>query len=281
MSLFFPAQRVSPSEMEVSDHRITSLAELPVPVTSQQEASQQLDRQLPILPERLDLTDLGPRYQERPGLSLMLPSRFQTPTPSEVRYPDRIPEPRPINPSSLSVPFATTSSNLAILQESRALSSLTSVGNSGQSNTYPMLSSDLYSSLNPQSQLSSSFSIPTSPQLSSSFIGYPPLHHTAGQNLQNSIHLPTGEVRTYEILGHRPSDYMPQRSLDIPMRLDRPLMSPASRLALENAQLREEERELQANQSPLHGDSTNVAQGHSPPRAGRNNGDSGAVWRPY
>lgn len=253
--LYFSGQRGSP-DMIVSDPRIPNLTNLPVPVTSQQDA------QLSLLPEsRLDIG-----YPERSSLIQMFPR-----IPPPDRYSDRLPEPRPLNPT-LSVPFPTTSSNLSILQESRVLST---VGNTGQSNTYPMLSSDIYS-LNPQSQLSSSFTIPSSSQLSASLIGYSPLHPSAGQNLQN-IHRASGEVVTYEILGGRTQEYMPQRSLDIPMR---PLMSP-SRLALENTHMREEEREMQANPSPLHGDS-NVTQGHrSPPRGGRNTGDAGSVWRPY
>lgn len=288
-------QRLSPPEMDVSEARLTSLtnvSDMQVPVTSQQDVTS-LERQHSLLPEahRLELSALEPRYPGSSSLSFMLPPRFQS-TTADIRYPERIPEPRFPEPrhlnSSISVPFPSTSSNLAILEESRAISTLSNTG----SNTYtPMLSSDIYSPMNTQSSLSSSFTIPVSPQLSSGFL-YPHLHSAgAPQNIQNSIYLPDGEVRTYEILGssrptghilsQRPNDMMAPRSMDIQMRMDRPLLSPTSRLALESAPLqpREDDRnqhtEMQTNQSPLHD-----APGHSPPR-GRNNGDNGNVWRPY
>lgn len=237
------------------------LNDMHVPVTSQQELA------LPLLPEpsRLDLT--GPRY---PVERLPLPSRFVP--PSSDRYSDRLPEPRPVNPPSLNVPFATTSSNFStILPENRVLSSLTSVGNTSQTNSYqtPL---DLYQ----PSQLSS-FTLQTSPP----FLGGYPHISSASQNLQN-LHLPTGEMRTYEILGGgRSGDFMAQRSLDIPMRADRSLMSPADRLALDNTPMRDDERDLQASQSPLQGDSSSVTHGRSPPRGARNSNETGNVWRPY
>lgn len=288
-------QRLSPPEMDISEPRLTNLSnlsELQVPVTTQQEMTS-LERQLPLLPEphRLEFSALEPRYPERSSLSLMLPARFQT-TTADVRFSDRIPEPRfaeprGLNTSTLSVPFSSTSSNLAILEESRAISTLSN--QTTGSNTYQMLSSDLFNSMtmNTPSSIASSFSIPASPQLTTGFI-YPHLHSGSAQNLQNSIYLPTGEVRTYEILGsrppsdllaHRSNEMMAQRSMDIQMRMERPLLSPVSRIAMETSamQTREDDRhsEMQTNQSPLHD-----APGHSPPR-GRNNGDNGNVWRPY
>ncbi|XP_045196266.2 runt-related transcription factor 2-like isoform X3 [Mercenaria mercenaria] len=286
-------QRLSPPEMDVSESRLANVSDLQVPATSQQDVTA-LERQLPLLPEphRLEFSALEPRYPGSSSLSLMLPPRFQS-TTTDLRYPERIPEPRFTEPrhlnSTISVPFASTSTNLAILEESRAISTLANPTNTG-SNTYtPMLSSDLYNSMNPQSTLASSFTIPVSPQLSSGFI-YPHLHSSgAQQNLQNSIYLPDGEVRTYEILGtrpaghylsQRPNEMMAPRQADIQMRMDRPLLSP-TRLALESTQLqsrdddRNQHTEMQTNQSPLHD-----APGHSPPR-GRNNGDNGNVWRPY
>lgn len=283
-------QRQSPPEMDISEPRLTALgnvSELQAPVTTQQEMTS-LERQLPILPEphRLEFSALEPRYPERSSLSLMLPTRFQT-TTSDIRFSDqRFPEPIGLN-SSLSVPFATSSSNLAILEESRAISTLSNPANTG-SNTYQMLSSDLFNSINTQSSIGSSFTIPASPQLTSGLF-YPHLHSGTPQNLQNSIYLPTGEVRTYEILGSRPpgdilsqrsNEMMSQHSMDIQMRMERAQMSPASRLALENTSLtrdddRSQHSDMQTNQSPLHD-----APGHSPPR-GRNNGDNGNVWRPY
>ena len=251
--------------MGVPEHRIPNLANLPVPVTSPQEHAQ-----LALLSDssRLDINDLSQRYSsDRAGLSIGLFSRFHAPA-SEIRYADSIQEPRVLNPT-LNVPFPTTSSNLAILQESRG--ALSSVGNVGQSNSYPMISSDIYN-LNPQSQLTSSFNIPPSSQLSG-ILGYQPLHSSPSQNIQN-IHRPSGEVLSYRVLGA--TDYASQLS-DIPMRHDRPLMSPA-RLALENAHMRDDDHEMKANQSPLHGDSS---VSHSPPRSARNNGDAGNVWRPY
>jgi hypothetical protein len=281
--------------MDISEPRLTNLSnlsELQVPVTTQQEMTS-LERQLPLLPEphRLEFSALEPRYPERSSLSLMLPARFQT-TTADVRFSDRIPEPRfaeprGLNTSTLSVPFSSTSSNLAILEESRAISTLSN--QTTGSNTYQMLSSDLFNSMtmNTPSSIASSFSIPASPQLTTGFI-YPHLHSGSAQNLQNSIYLPTGEVRTYEILGsrppsdllaHRSNEMMAQRSMDIQMRMERPLLSPVSRIAMETSamQTREDDRhsEMQTNQSPLHD-----APGHSPPR-GRNNGDNGNVWRPY
>lgn len=294
-SLFISAhQRLSPPEMDISEQRLTTLtnvSELQAPVTSHQD-NVNMDRQLPLLPEphRLEFSSIEPRYTERPGLPLMLP-RFQS--NEDIRLSERM-EPRfgeprsSMNSSSLSAPFASTSSNLAILEESRAISTLSNPTNVGTS-TYQMLSSDIFNPMNAQPSIASPFSIPGSPQLPSSLI-YPHLHTSTPQNLQNSIYVPTGEVRTYEILGSRPtgeilsqrqSEMMVPASMDISMRIDRPLLSPTQRLALESSPMtsrhddRSQQTEMQTNQSPLH-DGT----GLSPPRV-RANGDNDSYWRPY
>lgn len=284
--------------MDTTDVRLTSISnitDIPIPVTSQHDTTS-LDRQLPLVPEahRLDFSSLEPRYSERSSLQLLLPPRYQTST-ADIRFQERMSDPifgdtRSLNSSSLSVPFPTSSSNLAILEESRALSSLPITNTAPVNSSYQMLSSDLFNSMNQQSNLGSSFGIPSSPQLHGGFI-YPHLYG-GSQNLQTSFHIPTGEVRTYEILGsragdpvgQRQNDMAIQRTTDIPMRVDRSLMS-QSRLPLDGAQLqsREDDRsqhhsEMQTNQSPLN---TELA-GHSPPRVSRNtNGDNGSVWRPY
>jgi len=256
---------MSPPDMDISlsESRYTNL-DMQVPVTTHDGTG---DRSHHLLPEahRLEFSALEPRYTERSSLPLMLPSRIQSSAP-DIRFTDRIPEPRfsdprSLNPTSLSVPFPSSVP-------------LTAPGNSG--NTYQMLSSDLFNSMGPQSTFSSSFTIPSSPQLPAGLMsGY--LSGAPIQNLQSSIY-PTGEVRTYEILGQK-QDMMGQRAMDIQLRQERGLVSPTLRL-LDNShiQSRDNEREMQTNQSP-HSDSS-VVVGHSPPRHGRNNVDAN-VWRPY
>ncbi|XP_052810636.1 runt-related transcription factor 3-like isoform X2 [Mya arenaria] len=278
-------QRMSPPDMDVhmSEPRFSNLSgisEMQVPVTSHEQ-----DRPLPILPEahRLEFSALEPRYSERSSLPMMLPTRIQTSAP-DIRFSDRLTEhrfseQRSINPTSLSsMTFATTGSNLAILEESRAVSTLAGPG--GHQNTYQMLPSDLFNSMAPQSSFSSSFTLPSTPQLPIGLMsGYPHLSAPM-QNLQSSI-CPTGEVRTYEILGQGvKAEMMEHRNMNIPqsLRQDRTLMSPNLRLLDNQILSRDNEREMQTNQSPQHSDSS--VGGHSPPRLGRNNGD-GNVWRPY
>ncbi|XP_052242618.1 runt-related transcription factor 1-like [Dreissena polymorpha] len=135
---------------------------------------------------------------------LRLPARLQSAF-SDARFSESL----PLNSAALSVPFNTSASNLAILQESRAISSL----------SYQMLSSDLFSSINHQSTFSSSFTIPSSPQLSAGLMtGYTHLHSAPVQNLQHTIYAPTGEVHTYEILGQKSVDMILQRPMEISAR---------------------------------------------------------------
>ncbi|KAH3730506.1 hypothetical protein DPMN_056496 [Dreissena polymorpha] len=258
--------RLSPPDMDISlsDPRFTSLAsitDLQVPVTSQEAAH--IDRSYPLLsdPHRMEIR---------------LPARLQF---SDARFSESL----PLNSAALSVPFNTSASNLAILQESRAISSLSGHCNTGPSSSYQMLSSDLFSSMNHQSTFSSSFTIPSSPQLSAGLMtGYPHLHSAPIQNLQNTIYAPTGEMRTYEILGQKSVDMMLQRPMEISARQERQLMSPPNslRMQMDNNHIRDNEREMQTNHSPHHSDASVIVGGHSPPRLGRSNADS-SVWRPY
>ena len=289
--------------MDTSDSRLvplTSVSDLPIPVTTQQqEISSTHDRHMPVVPEahRIDLSSLEPRYPERSNLSLMLPPRYQ-PVSSDInirldhRIPDPLfPETRHLNPSSLNVPFpATSSTNLAILEESRAISTLPLSSNSHNS-SYSMLSADLFG-MNPPASLSSSSFISGSPQSSVIPTGllYPHLY-SSPPNLQSSVILPTGEVRTYEILGgrgngdlvgQRPNDMLSQRAADSSMRLERPLRLPLDAPMTEDERTRQHQQrsiaDMQTNQSvPIHSDGS-LLRGRSSPR-GR--AVDSSVWRPY
>lgn len=300
--------RISPPEMDTSENRLVPLTNIsditPIPVTSQQEPSTH-ERHMPVVPEahRIDISSLEPRYPERSNLSLMLPPRYQ-PVSTDInirldhRIPDPLfPEPRHLNSSSLNVPFpASSSTNLAILEESRAIPTLPLTSNS-HNPSYSMLSADLFAMTPPASLSSSSFNISGSPQsvLPSSLL-YPHLY-SSPQNLQSSVILPTGEVRTYGILGggnrsnsdligQRGNDVVNQRQANSGMRLERPL-----RLPLE-IPISEEERskqqiqrmDMQTNQSvPIHTDASMLSDASllRERSASRGRNVDSSVWRPY
>ena len=287
-------------EMEIGDTsrlNIPSLPDIQVPVTSQHETAS-FDRQHPLVPEpQFKLTSLEQRYSERP---FMLPPRYQT-TAGDLRFladrlsEPRFSEPRPQNSSSLAVPFPTSSSNYPILEESRAISSLplTSLTNNVSSDPPQPLLTELYSSINPSTSMSTPF-LPTSPQLPANFSHISHFPHLSQNRLINS-YLPNGEIVTYQSLDPIPTnDLMVRRQNDIPVKLERPLMPTVTRLALEGApsgalpttveDRNQHHTEMHTNQSPFHPDVTSTPTGvpsRSPPRTGRtNNGDSN-VWRPY
>ena len=290
--------------MDTSDSRLvplTSVSDIPIPVTTQQqETSSTHERHMPVVPEahRIDLSSLEPRYPERSNLSLMLPPRYQpVSTDINIRLDPRIPEPlfpepRHLNPASINVPFPPASStNLAILEESRAISTLPLSSNSHHNSSYSMLSADLFSMNPPASLSSSSFSISGSPQsVLPTGLLYPHLY-TSPQNLQSSVILPTGEVRTYEILGgrgngdlvgQRANDMISQRATDSSMRIERPLRLPIEPPLVEEERTRQHQQrscaDMQTNQSvPIHTDASLMRESSS----SRGRSVDNSVWRPY
>ncbi|KAL3882375.1 hypothetical protein ACJMK2_028727 [Sinanodonta woodiana] len=325
--------RISPPQQgdsHSSDSRLTTLNPVDIPVVTTQNSHPvppQHDRQLLIVPEphRLDFS-IEPRYTERVSLEsripLMLPPpRYQSVT--EIRFPDsrhpetRFPESHTLGSTSLNVSYPASSSNLAILEESRAITTLPLPSNHPTS-SYPMLSADMFGPINqaPTTMTTSSY-LPGSPSsvLPPSFI-YPHLYGSSSQ-YQSGLYMPPGEVRTYEILGsqrsgdmlsqrsndllsqrpsdflgQRPSDMIGQRPSDIHMRLKRTSLIPSntSRLAIEGLvsshQLKEDiDRNrigTNSNQPSTATSSLRTDHGRSPTRTGRDtNTDTGSVWRPY
>ena len=292
--------------MDTSDSRLvhlTNITDVSIPVTSQQDTNTQ-ERQMPVVPEahRIDIGSLEPRYPERTNLPLMLPPRYQPVTTDinirlDPRIPDALfPEPRHLNPSSLNVPFPPTSStNLAILEESRAIPTLPLTSNSHNS-SYTMLSADLFNITPPASLSTSSFNLPGSPQtvLPTSLL-YPHLY-SSQQNLQSSVILPTGEVRTYEILGggrtnsdligQRTNDVVNQRSVDAGLRLERPLRLPLELPTSEEQRIKalQQRTGMQANQHvPIHSDASLLSDNAllRDRNESRSRTVDSSVWRPY
>lgn len=180
---------------------------------------------LPVIPEtqRLDYTSLDSRYPV--DQRLPLDSRLPVMLPSYQGIPDvRIPNPRLADPrysvashlfpSTHSMAYPSSNSNLAILEESRAISTLALP--STHSN-YPIISHrEIFNTINPTNTISASPYISGSPSavLPTTFL-YPHLYSSSPQ-YQSSFYMPTSDVRNYEILG--------QRS-DIPGRSDRPSLT--------------------------------------------------------
>lgn len=289
--------------MDTSDSRLvplTNVGDVSIPVTTQQEA---IERTIPVVPEahRIDLGSLEPRYPERSSLSLMLPPRYQpVSTDINIRLDHRIPEPlfhepRHLNPSSLNVPFPPTSStNLAILEESRAIPTLPLSSNSHNS-SYSMLSADIFNITPPASLSTSSFNLSGSQQSVLPTSLFPHLY-SSQQNLQSSVILPSGEVRTYEILGggrtnsdligQRTNDMINQRSADASLRLERPLRLPLE-LPMsdeERSKVLQQRPDMPTNQSlPIHTDSSLISDSAllRDRNASRGRAVDSSVWRPY
>ncbi|XP_064614367.1 runt-related transcription factor 1-like isoform X4 [Liolophura sinensis] len=307
--------RISPPSMEshLADQRLTIMpttADLSAITTTQSDVSS-LDRRLPLLPDaqRLDYSSVDSRFSVdsqrmnlEPRLPIVLPRyqglsslRFTDHPISESRYTEPrhiLPPPPPPAAASHSLTYPTSRSNLEILEESRAISTLP-LGVSHSN--YPVISPhDIFSSMNPPTTMPSYISSSQAGVLPPTFL-YPHLYSTAPQ-YQTSLYLPSGEVRTYEILG--------QRSGDLPVRMDtRPgLMSP-SRMALEAPTGREEENNnrtlpshIGAAQDSIHPQDLGslrtadpcvvvpTTETHLPPRpvvSRHDSADTGPVWRPY
>jgi len=250
------------------------------------------DRPLPVVvpdPQRPDITALEPRHPEPPRMSLDPQLPLVLPRYPEVRIPEhRISDSRYTETSNRHLfssshshsvqPYQPTNSNFAILRESRDISTLPiSVSHSN----YPMITAqDLLASINTTSTMAPSY-LPASPPavLPTSFL-YPHLYSSPPQ--MTNFLMPSGEVRTYEILGQRGSS-------DIQMRVDRPL-SPA-RLAIEGPPshrtlLRDDSEErmrIESSRNGVQPMDTHVSDSNrSPPRTADNtNQDATVVWRPY
>ncbi|KAK3583910.1 hypothetical protein CHS0354_033688 [Potamilus streckersoni] len=324
--------RISPPQQgdsHSSDSRLTTLNPVDLPVVTthnNHSVPPQHDRQLLIVPEahRLDFSSIEPRYSERVSLEsripLMLPPpRYQSVT--EIRFPDsrhpetRFPESHTLGSTSLNVPYPASSSNLAILEESRAITTL-SLPSNHPTSSYPMLPADMFGPINqaPTTMTASSY-LPGSPSsvLPPSFI-YPHLYSSSSQ-YQSGLYMPPGEVRTYEILGsqrsgdrlsqrsndllnqrpsdflgQRPSDMISQRSSDIHMRIKSLIPSNSNLLTIDGLVLSHSLKEendrnrigTNSSQPSTATTSLRTDHGRSPTRTGRDpNTDTGSVWRPY
>lgn len=254
-----------------------------------------MDRRLPVIPEtqRLEYSSLDSRYPVETRLPIVL---SQYPSISEIRYPEhRLSDPRyspsrHIFPTSRTIGYQPSSSNLAILEESRAISTLT---HSTIHSNYPLISPDYFRLINPPSSIPS---MPTSSVLTPAFL-YPHLYSSPPQN-RSSLYLSAGEGRTYEILG--------QRSSDIPVRVDRGsvisshrsidsshrMTEPSHRVLVDvpSSRILEEEARDNRSQSGLpqslsatrSNELSRAPEGDSHSRPGPHDAsDSSSVWRPY
>ncbi|CAE1295265.1 unnamed protein product [Acanthosepion pharaonis] len=223
-SLPLTSHQLATVDQNVSHNRLKPLpADIP-PVTQHSVTSTERCS-LPVIPEtqRLDYTSLDSRYPV--DQRLPLDSRLPVMLPSYQGIPDvRIPNPRLADPrysvashlfpSTHSMAYPSSNSNLAILEESRAISTLALP--STHSN-YPIISHrEIFNTINPTNTISASPYISGSPSavLPTTFL-YPHLYSSSPQ-YQSSFYMPTSDVRNYEILG--------QRS-DIPGRSDRPSLT--------------------------------------------------------
>lgn len=251
-----------------------------VPVTN--------SRSLPITipdPQRMD--SMGP-FNSRsidsrmPDLPLMLGPRYT----ADVRITEHRMTERYSGESSLATMFGnppySASSNLDILRESRHIQSFRdSRGDMSTLSLGPpsMMTHDLLSGLTPATTMSPSFlSGSPSAVVPPSFL-YPHLSLASPPQYQTSLYVPSGEVRTYEVLGGRSSD--------VPMRIERPLPpSPPSRLIPDTitqdhrfaSSVNERSRVISRRnitQMDTTPDST-----RTPPRPNDAVTDS-SVWRPY
>ncbi|XP_041351797.1 uncharacterized protein LOC121370556 isoform X2 [Gigantopelta aegis] len=248
------------------------------------------DRHLPIIPEakRPDYTTLESRLplERRITLESRIPLVLpQYPSSTDVRISDpRIPDPRFPETRSLfvppqTIPYTASSSNLSILEESRAISTLPGALPVTHS-SYPLISPhEFFTSINPPITASYLAGSP-SHVISPTFL-YPHLYSSAAHDqYQTRVYLPSGEVRTYEVLG--------PRCTDIPIRVEKPVPLPVpSRLALEShssssssSSRPAKDEDVVTNSSPSH----EVARGDpnrksSPRRQGHE--EPATVWRPY
>lgn len=223
-SLPLTSHQLATVDQNVSHNRLKPLP-TDIPPVTQHSVTSTERCSLPVIPEtqRLDYTSLDSRYPV--DQRLPLDSRLPVMLPSYQGIPDvRIPNPRLADPrysvashlfpSTHSMAYPSSNSNLAILEESRAISTLALP--STHSN-YPIISHrEIFNTINPTNTISASPYISGSPSavLPTTFL-YPHLYSSSPQ-YQSSFYMPTSDVRNYEILG--------QRS-DIPGRSDRPSLT--------------------------------------------------------
>lgn len=243
---------------------------------------------LPVVPEvqRPDISSLDQRHSDQrmgldPQVSLVLP-RYPDVRISDPRIQDSFTEAsRRLFTSSHNVqPYPSNNSNLAILSESR---NITTLPMPVSHSNYPMITThELLAGINPPTTMAASY-LPGSPSalIPPSFL-YPHLYSSPSQ-YQTNLFLPTGEVRTYEVLG--------QRSGDIPMRIERPL-SPGPRLSLEGPPTHrqlirddsEERLRLETARNTIQPMDAQTQGNGSPIRStenGTTHSDTVGVWRPY
>ena len=108
----------------------------------------------------------------------------------------------PSTPTTLPYPLSNTHNNMAILEQSRALTTLPLSGGPSTSTPYPLVSPhSVLGSIAPQSTLAPSSYLASSPVLSSSFL-YPTIYNNPGPSqYQPNVYIHTNEGRTLELLG--------------------------------------------------------------------------------
>ncbi|XP_029657235.1 uncharacterized protein LOC115231318 [Octopus sinensis] len=173
---------------------------------------------LPVIPEtqHLDYPSLDSRYpvdQRLPTLDsrlpVMLPSyqgitdvRIPNPRLADPRYP---PVTTHLFPPTHNMAYPSNSSNLSILEESRAISTLALPPTH---TNYPIISHrELFNSMAPTNTIAS-------PYLSSTSFLYPHLYSSAPQ-YQSSFYMPSSDVRNFDLLSQRP---------EVPTRIERPAL---------------------------------------------------------
>lgn len=239
---------------------------------------------VPVSNRPLPLTIPDPQRMEsvRPfdsRMSMDLPLMLGPTYTADVRIEHRMSE--RYSESMFGSPPFSTSSNLDILRESRHISSLReNRGDSTLSLPAPsMISHDLLSGFQPSTTMSSSLlSGSPSAVVPPSFL-YPHLSLSSAPQYQTSLYIPSGEVRTYEVLGGRPSD--------ISMRVERPL-PPASPSRLIPETVNEQRfgtphdsRSRIDSRRTISNMDTSSDVNRTPPRQSDSHVPDSVVWRPY
>ncbi|GAB1608780.1 uncharacterized protein LOC115231318 [Argonauta hians] len=224
------AHHLAPIDQNVSPH--TRLKPIPpeMPPVTQHGLSPAERCGLPVLPDtqHLNYSSLDSRFPVEQRLPT-LESRLPVVLPPYQGITDvRIPNPRLADPRyppvtshlfpprhNMTAGFPSNTSNLSILEESRAISTLALPHtHSG----YPVISHrELFNTMTPTNTL-------PSPYLSSTSFLYPHLYSSTPQYHQSSFYMPpSSDVRNFEILTH-------QMSSEVQARIERPtlLASPPS-----------------------------------------------------
>lgn len=276
-----------PTEALLADTRlVTAVHKGSTPHHDVMVTSHSHERPLPVVvpdPQRPDISALESRHSESrmaldPQLPLVLPRYPEVRLPehriSDTRFTESTS--RLLSHSHSVQPYQSANANLAILRESRDINPLPlAVSHSN----YPIITAhDLLASMNPSTTMAPSY-LPGSPSgvIPTSFL-YPHLYSSPPQI--SNLFLPSGEVRTYEILG--------QRSSDIPMRVERPMTPAGSRLPIEGPTrqiLRDEHDQqqrmrIESSRNGIHSMDVHVSDS-SPSRPADNSNPDSAVWRPY